>query len=167
MSDLYTEEIVKKEKTGKDTIIKVLLIAGTAASVLSFPVLGMISIVLIIAFAVADYFIIPSLDLEYEYLYVNGEIDIDKIMSKQKRKRIFSGDVSGIELMAPSGSHELDHYRSRQDIKKKDYSSGKKDAKTYTMVLKQDQGLMMITFEPSETVLKDMKRIAPREVHLQ
>lgn len=167
MSDLYTEEIVKKEKTGKDTIIKVLLIAGTAASVLSFPVLGMISIVLIIAFAVADYFIIPSLDLEYEYLYVNGEIDIDKIMSKQKRKRIFSGDVSGIEFMAPSGSHELDHYRSRQDIKKKDYSSGKKDAKTYTMVLKQDQGLMMITFEPSETVLKDMKRIAPREVHLQ
>ena len=167
MSDLYTEEIVKKEKTGKDTIIKVLLIAGTAASVLSFPVLGMISIVLIIAFAVADYFIIPSLDLEYEYLYVNGEIDIDKIMSKQKRKRIFSGDVSSIELMAPSASHELDHYRSRQDIKKKDYSSGKKDAKTYTMVLKQDQGLMMVTFEPSETVLKDMKRIAPREVHLR
>ena len=40
MSDLYTEEIVKKEKTGKDTLIKVLLIAGTVLSVLSLMILG-------------------------------------------------------------------------------------------------------------------------------
>ena len=85
MSDLYTEEIVKKEKTMKDTVIRVLLIAGTAVAVLSLMVLGWLSIILIIAFAVADYFVLPTLELEYEYLYVNGEIDIDKIMSKQKR----------------------------------------------------------------------------------
>ena len=79
MSDLYTEEIVKKEKTMKDTVIRVLLIAGTAVAVLSLMVLGWLSIILIIAFAVADYFVLPTLELEYEYLYVNGEIDIDKI----------------------------------------------------------------------------------------
>ena len=32
MSDLYTEEIVKKEKTMKDTVIRVLLIAGICSS---------------------------------------------------------------------------------------------------------------------------------------
>ena len=154
MSDLYTEEIVKKEKTMKDTVIKVLLIAGTAVSVLSLMVLGWLSIILIIAFAVADYFVMPTLDLEYEYLYVNGEIDIDKIMSKQKRKRVFSGDVASLELLAPSQSHELDHYRTRTDIKKNDFSSGKK-------------GMELVIFEPSEVMLKDMKRMAPREVHLQ
>ena len=167
MSDLYTEEIVKKEKTAKDTLIKVLLIAGTVVSVLSLMVFGWLSIVLIIAFAVADYFIMPTLSLEYEYLYVNGEIDIDKIMSKQKRKRVFSGDVASLELLAPSQSHELDHYRTRNDIKKNDFSSGKKDARTYTMILKKDQGMEMVVFEPSEVMLKDMKRMAPREVHLQ
>ena len=109
----------------------------------------------------------PTLDLEYEYLYVNGEIDIDKIMSKQKRKRVFSGDVASLELLAPSQSHELDHYRTRTDIKKNDFSSGKKDAKTYTMILKKDQGMELVIFEPSEVMLKDMKRMAPREVHLQ
>ena len=167
MSDLYTEEIVKKEKTMKDTVIKVLLIAGTAVAVLSLMVFGWLSIILIIAFAVADYFVLPTLELEYEYLYVNGEIDIDKIMSKQKRKRVFSGDVASLELLAPSQSHELDHYRTRTDIKKNDFSSGKKDAKTYTMILKKDQGMEMVTFEPGEVMLKDMKRMAPREVHLQ
>ncbi len=167
MSDLYTEEIVKKEKTAKDTLIKVLLIAGTIVSVASLMVFGWLSIVLIIAFAVADYFVMPTLSLEYEYLYVNGEIDIDKIMSKQKRKRVFSGDMASLELLAPSQSHELDHYRTRNDIKKYDFSSGKKDARTYTMILKKEQTMEMVVFEPSEVMLKDMKRIAPREVHLQ
>ena len=167
MSDLYTEEIVKKEKTGKDTLIKVLLIAGTALSVLSLMILGWVSLILIAVFGVADYFIIPSLDLEFEYLYVNGEIDIDKIMSKQKRKRVFSGDVSSLELLAPSQSHELDHYRSRSDIKKNDFSSGKKDARTYTMILKKEKGMELVVFEPSDVMLNDMKRVAPREVHLQ
>ena len=63
MSDLYTEEIVKKEKTMKDTVIRVLLIAGTAVAVLSLMVLGWLSIILIIACAVADYFVLPTLDL--------------------------------------------------------------------------------------------------------
>ena len=167
MSDLYTEESIKKEKTGREMLIKAALIAGTVLSVLSFMILGWIALILIAGFAVADYFIIPSLDLEYEYLYVNGELDIDKIMSKQKRKRVFSGDISALELMAPSQSHELDHYRSRSDVKAKDFSSGKQDAKTFTMILKKEQGIEMVTFEPSDIILKDMKRMAPREVHLQ
>ena len=167
MSDLYTEEIIKKEKTAKDTLIKVLLIIGTAVAVLSLMVLGWVSLILIAVFAVADFFVMPTLDLEYEYLYVNGEIDIDKIMSKQKRKRVFSGDTASLELLAPTQSHELDHYKSRTDIKKSDFSSGRKDAKTYTMILKKEQGMEMVIFEPSEVILKDMKRMAPREVHLQ
>ena len=167
MSDLYTEEIVKKEKTAKDSLIKVLLIIGTAVAVLSLMVLGWVSLILIAVFAVADFFVMPTLDLEYEYLYVNGEIDIDKIMSKQKRKRVFSGDTASLELLAPTQSHELDHYKSRTDIKKSDFSSGRKDPKTYTMILKKEQGMEMVIFEPSEVILKDMKRMAPREVHLQ
>ena len=167
MSDLYTEEIIKKEKTAKDTLIKVLLIIGTAVAVLSLMVLGWVSLILIAVFAVADFFVMPTLDLEYEYLYVNGEIDIDKIMSKQKRKRVFSGDTASLELLAPTQSHELDHYKSRTDIKKSDFSSGRKDAKTYTMILKKEQGMEMVIFEPSEVIVKDMKRMAPREVHLQ
>ena len=35
------------------------------------------------------------------------------------------------------------------------------------MILKKDQGMEMVIFEPGEVMLKDMKRMAPREVHLQ
>ena len=49
------------------------------------------------------------------------------IMSKQKRKRVFSGDVASLEAPCnASQSHELDHYRTRTDIKENDFSSGEK-----------------------------------------
>ena len=166
MGDLCKEILVKRVMTTTEKILRAVLIAVTvlciAAGLMRWPFL-----LTGIALAVVCCFLVPGFDLEYEYLYVNGELDIDKIMSKQKRKRVFSGDISALELMAPSQSHELDHYRSRSDIKAKDFSSGKQDAKTFTMILKKEQGIEMVTFEPSDIILKDMKRMAPREVHLQ
>ena len=167
MSDLYIELLVKKKKTSTDTLLKALMIGVTVIFVLGGILFNPIILIPAIVMGVVDYFKLPALDLEYEYLYVNGELDIDKIMSKQKRKRVFSGDVASLELLAPTQSHELDHYRSRSDIKKSDFSSGKKDARTYTMILKKEKGMELVVFEPSDVMLKDMKRMAPREVHLQ
>ena len=166
MSDLYTEVIVKRKTPPKDIALKVLLIAATVLAVVSFFSLGIIGLVILVAVGVADYFLLPSFDVEYEYLYVNGELDVDKIMSKQKRKRVYSADVRELEIMAPSNSHALDSYRNRTDIKRRDFSSLMPDHKTYTMVLKKDNALEYVTFEPNDVILKDMKRFSPREVNL-
>ena len=168
MSDLYTEEIVKRKKSAKEGLLKVLLITGTVLAFLFFltGIIGWFGMLILLGFVAADYILIPGLDLEFEYLYVNGEIDIDKIMSKQRRKRVFSGDMANVEKLAPSASHELDPYRNRQDIKKEDYSSHAENAKTYSMVIKTEKGMKFVIFEPNETMLRYMKRIAPREVSL-
>ena len=83
MSDYYTEQLVKKKPEGKDIIIKILLVFCTVLSfffVLLLPFLLILPVLMI----VLDYFMFRRLDLEYEYLYVNGDLDIDKIMGKQK-----------------------------------------------------------------------------------
>ena len=102
MSDYYTEQLVKKKADGKDIVIKILLIFCTVFSfflVLLMPFLMILPVLLI----VLDVFLFRRLDLEYEYLYVNGDLDIDKIMGKQKRKRVFSMNVNDMELLAPRG----------------------------------------------------------------
>lgn len=168
MSDLYTEIIVKRKKTAKDTILKALLIALTVLAVLAalFTTLGLIAFVVAVVLAIADYFLIPTFDLEFEYLYVNGELDIDKIMSKQKRKRVYSADIKKLEIMAPTKSHALDSYNRRQDLKTYDFSSRDEQNSSYTMIIKGEKGLERVIFEPNDVILKDMKRIAPREVNL-
>ena len=86
MSESYVELLVKKEKTPKDSILKGLMIAGIV--ILVHDRTGDYPLILIaaIALGVLAYFKMPGLDLEFEYLYVNGELDIDKIMSKAEEK---------------------------------------------------------------------------------
>ena len=102
MSDFYTEQLVKRKASMGTMVAKAALIALTVVSLLSFFLfpLGILFFGIMI---VADIFLFRQLDLEFEYLYVNGDLDIDKIMAKQKRKRVFQTNVSELEVMRLQG----------------------------------------------------------------
>ena len=87
MNDTYSELLIKKEVTAKDKMIKVLLIALIALMAVAGILITPLAFIAAIALGIAAYFVFPNLDLEFEYVYVNGELDIDKIMAKMKRKR--------------------------------------------------------------------------------
>ena len=139
------------------------MIAGIVILVLIGLVIPLV-LIAAIALGVLAYFKMPGLDLEFEYLYVNGELDIDKIMSKVKRKRVGSFDISKAEMVAPVKSHELDYYRQSKDLKVVDCSSGEDHANVYGMVIKDEKGMKLVLFEPNQEILDDMRRIAPRKV---
>nr|WP_317282425.1 DUF6106 family protein [uncultured Sellimonas sp.] len=160
MSDYYTEQLVKKKTTGKDLAIKAVLIFFTAVSVFILLLMPFLLIVPVIMIAV-DYFVFRRLDLEYEYLYVNGDLDIDKIMAKQKRKRVFSMNVSELEILAPQGAGELNQYNNAKVM---DFSSHMPDAKCYVMVVSNNGQLAKVIFEPEKEILEGMKMLAPRKV---
>ena len=164
MSDLYTEHIVKRKTPMVDQAKKVVLIALVITA--AFIGLFMVPVVLIVAIALAVvcYFLIPRWDLEYEYLYVNGELDVDKIMARSKRKKVASFKLSSLEILAPVASHHMDSYHHNQKIKTLDYSSMDPSHKIYAMVITQDSEMKKVLFEPNQVILDDIKRIAPRKV---
>jgi hypothetical protein len=53
------------------------------------------------------FFAKKQLYIEYEYIYTNGAVDIDKILGKNKRKRAVSFEMNEIELIAPMDSDEI------------------------------------------------------------
>ncbi|MCR5673494.1 MAG: DUF6106 family protein, partial [Lachnospiraceae bacterium] len=100
MNDTYVEVMVARKKNPMVDVGKVLLYI-LAVLCLIMGILG--SAVFFIgaaAFAAVAYFVIPMFDLEYEYLYIDKEISIDKIMSKEKRKHVLTLDLNGMEVMA-------------------------------------------------------------------
>lgn len=160
MSDFYTEQLVKKQTTMKDIIIKALLVAFAIVSVFvlfMFPVAIVVPIV-VIALAV---FLIRRMDVEYEYLYVNGDLDIDKIMHKAKRKRVYSTNVGNMELLAPEGAPELNQYGNARTV---NYSSGMPDAKRYVLVTAENGQVTKLVFEPGDTIIEGIFMLAPRKV---
>ncbi len=162
MSDYYTEQLVKQKTKASSVLAKIVLIVVTALSfflVLLFPMAMIVPVIMI----AVDMFLFKRFDLEFEYLYVNGDLDIDKIMAKQKRKRVFETNVRDIEVLAPTGSIELQQY---QRTKTYDFSSGAGEVKTYEMVTNSQGQTVKIIFEPNKTILEGMKMLAPRKVFI-
>ena len=121
MGDFYTEQLIKKKTDGKDIAIKILLIVLT---VISFFIAFLLPLLILvpILFIVADVFLFRRMDVEYEYIYINGDLDIDKVMHKERRKHMLSVNVKDVEMLAPEGAFQLQSYKAGKIY---DYSSGK------------------------------------------
>lgn len=166
MSDLYIELLVKKKKTGTDSLMKGLMIGGTVILVLAGLIIHPFVLALALVMGIVDYIFLPRFDVEYEYLYVNGELDIDYIYSKSKRKRAGSFDLDNTEIIAPVKSHQLDYYNNNSRIKTLDFSSREEDHKVYAMIVSKENQLLKVLFEPDEKMLREFKNKAPRKVFM-
>ena len=166
MSDLYSELLVKKESTMKDTVVKygmiVLTVLAAGAGLFISPIILVAAIVL----GIACYFVIPRTDLEYEYLFVNGEFDIDMVMAKSKRKKVTSLKLSEVDLIAPLDSLRMDYYNGNSRMKTLDYSSGNPQHKRFAIIAKSGGENSRIIIEPDEQMAQAIKNSAPSKVFL-
>ncbi len=168
MNETYVEWLVKRRNTAGGTIMKYLLIFLTGISFLAMfvlPLIALICFIFAIVFGVLAYIVSIRSDVEFEYLYLDREITVDKIMGKAKRKRVEKLSVDKMEILAPINSHQLDSYKNR-DLKKTDYSSmiEEKPDRRYMMVYSDEGGTRLIVLEPNEAMVKAIKTIAPRKV---
>lgn len=116
------------------------------------------------AFGVLDYFIFQWTDIEYEYLYLQKEISVDKIMAKTRRKNVTTIETEKIEIMAPEKSHQLDSYRNRQ-VKTIDLSAGHDlpDQKLYCVFY---DGKKKFLLNLTDDFANAVKATAPRKVYI-
>ena len=166
MGDLYSELLVKKDKTAKDSLLKYGLIVLTVLAVFAGLIITPLALIIAVALGIACYFVIPKTDVEYEYLFINGDFDIDMIMSKTKRKKVKSFKLSVSDLAAPLDSHRMDYYNGNQNMKVLDFSSGNPEHKRFGVITRLDGNLCKIILEPDEALAQAMKNSAPSKVFL-
>lgn len=162
MTDTYVESMVKVRAGGFLSFLKYVAIALTVIiGLLSFMGLGIIGIIIAVVFGVLAYFLDLNSSIEYEYLYCDKEISIDKIMSQTKRKNVAKYDVEKMEILAPIKSYKLDDYKNRQ-CKEVDYSSRIPDQPgKYVFYY---EGQQKVILEPSENFVDAIYNVAPRKV---
>ena len=166
MGDLYSELLVKKDKTAKDSLLKYGLIVLTVLAVFAGLIITPLALIIAVALGIACYFVIPKTDVEYEYLFINGDFDIDMIMSKTKRKKVKSFKLSEADLAAPLDSHRMDYYNGNQKMKTIDFSSGIEDHKRYAMIVRDSGETCKVILELDDELANTMKNSAPSKVFL-
>lgn len=164
MSDMYVECLVKAKGLVWGKFLKILLILLAVLFFLASPVFMPYAFLLAIASGVGAYFMSYLTDVEYEYLYLDKELVVDKIMAKSKRKRIDTFSLDKVEILAPIKSYHLDNYRNRTgNGKTKDYSVGEELQPDRRFVMFYEGG-QRVLLNPSEEMIKIMKNAAPRKV---
>ena len=160
--DSYVECLVKAKPQGLWKFLKVLLIMLTVV----FVLLSIMGVVLMFIFAICSgvgvYFVNLKANVEYEYLYLDKELTIDKIMAQTKRKRVAVYSLDSMEIFAPIKSYHLDNYKNRQ-VTVKDYSIGEELKPDRRYVFYYEGGQKVI-LSPSEEMVKAMKMKAPRKI---
>jgi len=164
MNDALYEHVVAKKPRITDTLIRIAIIVALFFTVvIGMTTLGtfIIIIVAILGF-LAHTFIFTRLNVEYEYILLNHDIDIDAIFSKAKRKKRLSFDFQKAEIIAPKNSPRI---RSYQPEKTYDFTSGLPDAKVYAIMINLEGKRVCVLVEPDQGMLDFIKPWMGSKIH--
>ena len=164
MGEIFSEWIVKRKTPQKVRMIEVLLVIVCVLScaLLRIPYVGVLAVALVI-FLTYIYF--KNNDVEWEYALVEKSMYVDKIMKKSKRKRMGEYDLTKAEVMAPEDSSYIKEYANR-NLKVCDYSSLIPENRKYALVILNNNELIKLILEPDERMLKELRNIIPRQLHV-
>lgn len=168
--DNFAEQLVKKNETAsektKRTLITVLGIIGTIIFVvlgiitLGNPVLSLLGFLLAAAAGYGTFRVIQSSYVEYEYAFTNGELDIDKIIAKKKRKSLISVEVSKFTAFGRY-NEDLDEPEDMTVVISSDNIASHE---YYADFQHSDYGMTRLVFAPDERMINNIKKFLSSNV---
>ena len=168
MGDVFKEQLVKRNSTAKDTAIRlcagVLVLLVTIAAFMLIP--GFAPIVAVAAVFGAMY-LTSFLKVEYEYIFTNGELDIDAIYNRSRRKRMFSANVKEFEIMAhvEDPNHSGAFQGTQETL---DFSSGSTGPDSYAFITNKNSKRVKVIIQPNEKMLKAISGVMSRaKLHIK
>jgi len=160
MNDVFKEQIVRQVPTTKDALLKTAYLGVSLVAIyfaLTIPQVFQFLVFILIGLGVGMHMVFKTLSREYEYILTNGELDVDCIYGKSRRKRMFSGELKSFEMMV----HVEDDSQEvifKNALMRKDCSrgKGKEVENTYKFVAPYKGKLVCVVFSPNEEMLRLM-----------
>lgn len=163
--DNYKEQLVKKGKDPSDTMKRLLVTLGgilvaAILVVLSIQFLGNFLVGLVLAGVAlwGTYYIIGGFYTEYEYIFTNGDLDVDKIMGQRKRKRLITVELKTATVFDKAENAE-EANRAIVDV-----SYRQSDCNYYIDFNHKDLGNARMIFTPNEEMIEIINHSLPRSV---
>lgn len=168
--DIFIEQLVKKQKTNIDRLKEIGIIF---LSILIFVIAFFLSRIFInfaiflIAIAVGalflGYYIIKRINIEFEYIFTNGELDIDKIIARTSRKNLLTVNVKSFDSFGTYDLKKQDKFKNQnyKIVFAGDYIQNK-NLYYATFNMKNQQGRCLLIFTPDQQILSQIKKYLPR-----
>ena len=180
--DVYIEELMPKGKDRSDwqfligITVSGILVTGLIIWLMAFMVFVVrntfTQIILtfgplaIAAVWYGVYRLCNSRSVEYEYIVINNNLDIDKIMAKKTRKRLISVDIKNATLMAKLDDTEVNGYLTSLPSKVRiyNYSALNKNMESYFIDCVTEGQRCIIIFQPTAKMVEALWKFNPKAV---
>lgn len=169
----FNEQVVKRAKKPKNLIIKIiavmlLILIPLLCIMLAYVITSYLIYVGFFLFLIGIYvvwYVFSSQRVEYEYSVSGDELDVSKIISLRKRKRICKVKIREIEKLE-KGEKSIDGMRfSKSFIAAADID---KDEENYYAVFNNPEyGRCLLIFTPNEQILQGMKSNLNKNIMLK
>ena len=167
--DSFLEYLMLKKSTGKDIALKALIVfLAVLLSLIVFsifavlPALRAFTFFAILCIGYIAYIVITRMTVEYEYIFTNGDLDIDIIRGRRVRKRMITIKCKDIKIMEQT-----------EDIQPKTKTGEKSIIAVYNPdaceiykieAINKSGRNVLIFFQPTEKLICEMKKYNPRNI---
>lgn len=169
----FNEQVVKRVKKPKNLIIKIvavllLLLVPIICIMLAYLITTYLIYIGFFLFLIGIYvvwYVFTSQNVEFEYSVTGEELDISKVISLRKRKRMCKVKIREIEKLG-KGEKTVDGMRfSKSFIAAADID---RDEDNYYAVFNDAAyGKCLLIFTPNEQILKGMKGYLNKDIVLK
>ena len=166
MNDIFNEQLVARKPNRRDMFMRAgIAVGGIAllAVAMSFNVLSGFLIPIAAVIIAGEVYLLRSMNIEYEYVFTNGDLDIDRITNKSRRKQVLSINVRSFVTMVPVAGNNYEG-EINQYTKMLDYGSGVVGENTYAAIYEEDGQRVKLIIEPDEEMFKAIRSYIPRVV---
>ena len=168
----YLEHIVRRAPDTKTSVIKVAIIILSAILMYYVIILcqtfdGLLFLMPLFIAAVGwvGHRFYQNFNSEFEYILTDGELDIDKIAAKRRRKRLLNVKTGNYELVAPyNDSNKRDFDAGNFDLTLDVRSSPKAENVWFVICTVKDKGRVRVLFEPTDAMIAHLRRHIPQKV---
>lgn len=165
--DNISEQLVARSNTGADKAKKILISVGSIliATVLMWLaiVYGIYTLILLVfAILYGGVWLVSNMNVEYEYIITNDELDIDKIIGRRKRKRMITLDLTKTEDFAVYPAEE----QISVDATVHASTGYEKDAH-YLIVRHDSYGKVMLIFNPNQKTREAIMQEIPNALRIK
>lgn len=162
--DTFFEQLIKIKLTGKVKalitlilVVDVLIILGVGFFAFWTGMLEMLIIIVAVAIY-GTYKLISLLSVEYEYIYTNGDLDVDKIVGKSSRKRMVSIKCNEIEKYGEYKGQPAPGSVKNTFV----FCNPDSEGQVYIIAKDRNHGMVMIVLAPEDRVKAEIEKAVPR-----
>ena len=164
--DNFCEQIISVKNTPKKSLMKfimtfIIVLIGVAVFFFTWLFMSLfIALPVLVGIIALGVFLLNSTNYEYEYIFTNGEIDIDKIVAKRKRKRLLNVEVKNFSAFG-----KLDEVINKKDsLTKIFFDDGVAENTFFAEFNCSETGQTRLFFSPNERLLNNIKTYLPRNL---